>query len=532
MPTVKLRQDTARTLPYKGDGQNRQCVYWDEALECFGLRVYPSGRRVYVCSYRVQRRKRLALLGRADALTLDQARKKAMGYLGKAANQEDPLEEKDQQRQLKTVGELCEAYVENYAKKKKKNWKEDESYLKRLILPKFSSRLVVGIVSADIEPIHSEVGGVHPYAANRILEVVRKMYNWGKVAGLVPKDHLTPTVGIVRFRERKRKRFITTAEMPRFIQALEQEENDYARHGIWLLLLMGVRCNELLKAKWVDIDWDMGTLFVGLTKNGEPLLAPLSDAAVERLKVIPRIANNPHIICGRDPGKHLSDLGPALKRALKRAGMENVRIHDLRRTVGSWLAQAGRSLHLIGDVLNHRDPKTTAGYAYFQTQQRREALTGHGERVLALGGAHMRAAGPPIVSASGLLSSEANQALPLSPADVTTAVSLTARSESQSHYFKRETLYGLVWTAPVLEVAGRLGVSDVALAKLCRRANIPTPARGYWARTESGQQIPRPPLPAAPEGLPEFLRIRGTRRDAGQADDVQSIAKHQVSQAA
>lgn len=144
----------------------------------------------------------------------------------------------------------------------------------------------------------------------------------------------------------------------------------------------------------------------------------------------------------------------------------------------------------------------------------------------------MRAAGPPIVSTNGLLSSETDQVLARGRADVTAVVSQAARVESQSHYFKRETLYGLVWTAPVMEVAGRLSVSDVALAKLCRRANIPTPARGYWARTESGQQIPRPPLPAAPEGLPELLRIRGTRRDAAQADDVQSIAKYQVSQAA
>jgi integrase len=98
-------------------------------------------------------------------------------------------------------------------------------------------------------------------------------------------------------------------EMPRFVQALEQEVNDYPRHGMWLLLLMDVRSNELLKAKWVDIDWDMGTLFIGLTKNGDPLLAPLSEAAIERLRMIPRLANNPYIICGRDPGKHLSGLG-------------------------------------------------------------------------------------------------------------------------------------------------------------------------------------------------------------------------------
>jgi integrase len=208
-----------------------------------------------------------------------------MAFLGKAASQQDPLEESDRLRQLKTVEELCTAE--------------------------------------------------HPYAANRILEVVRKMFNWGKVAGLVPRDHANPAVGIVRFRERKRKRFITTMEMPRFINALEQEDNDYARHGIWLLVLMGVRSNELLKAKWMDLNWDMRTLFVGLTKNGEPLLAPLSEAALARLRVIPRMASNPHIICGRDPGKHLSGLGRALTRVLKRAGLENIRIHDLRRTAPS-----------------------------------------------------------------------------------------------------------------------------------------------------------------------------------------------------
>jgi hypothetical protein len=167
-----LRQDTVRTLPYEGVGK-QQCVYWDEALECFGLRVRPSGRRVYVCTYRINRRKGLASLGRADVLTMDQARKKAMAFLGKAASDHDPLEELDQQRQLKTVEELCTAYVENHAKKKKKKWKDDESSLRRRILPKLKSRLAVSIVTADIEAIHSEAGTEHPYAANRILEVVR-----------------------------------------------------------------------------------------------------------------------------------------------------------------------------------------------------------------------------------------------------------------------------------------------------------------------------------------------------------------------
>jgi integrase len=117
--------------------------------------------------------------------------------------------------------------------------------------------------------------------------VVRKSFNWGKVAGLLPKDYENPALGIARFPERKRQRFITTVEMPCFIRALAADDDEYARHGLWLLLLLGLRSKELLNAKWTDIDWNMGTLFVGLTKNGEPLLAPLSDAVLAHLRIIP-----------------------------------------------------------------------------------------------------------------------------------------------------------------------------------------------------------------------------------------------------
>jgi len=500
MPTLKLRQDTARTLAYVSRDGRQQCVYWDESFECFGLRIYPSGRRAYVCTYRIGRRKRLATLGRADVLTLDQARKKATVYLGKVANQEDPQQHAEALKKLKTLGELYEAFLESHLKKKRRRWKDDDSRMRRYVLPKLNIRLVTSVTSAEVEPIHSVVGTRHPYAANDILEAVRKMYNWARTAGHVPRDYANPVTGIVRFPERKRRRFITTVEMPRFVRSLEEENSEYARHGLWMLLLTGLRTTELLKAKWADIDWENGTLFIGLTKNGDPLLTPLSDAAMLRLKLIPRIANNPYIICGQKPGAHLTGLGQALRRVLRRAEIENVRVHDLRRTVGSWLAQDGRSLHLIGDVLNHRDPKTTAGYAYFQTQQRREALTSHGNKVLCLGAPHLRTTSEQeVVSAESLLPSQIEMRTPLPQ----------IRPSRERHYFKREALYTLVWTAPVSEVAERLGVSDVALAKLCRRAGIPIPGRGYWARIGSGQLIGPEPLPAAPEGLPELLRICG-----------------------
>jgi integrase len=507
MPIIRLRQDTVRTLPFVGHVK-QQCIYWDAALENFGLRVYGSGHRVYVCSYRIHRRKRLAKLGRADVLTLDQARKKAVGYLGRVSANQDPQRESDESRQLKLVDELCDLYVEGHAKPKKITWKSDESMLRRLIKPKLKSRYASSITSADLEPIHAAFGAKHPYGANNLLKVYRKMVNWGKVAGYLPRDYETPTNGIVRFPERKRRRFVTTVEMPRLLASLEQEPNDHARHAIWLLLLTGLRSIELLKAKWVDIDWDMGTLFIGLTKNGEPLLAPLTATALARLRIVPRISGNPYIICGRSDKGHLTSLTYQLGSVLKRAGLENIRVHDLRRTVGSWLAQGGSSLHLIGEVLNHRDQSTTAGYAYFQTQQRRDALTMHGDKVLsfAAAGAALPTAPQPV---------QVENLLPARPEAVVLPETTELR---RRHYFKREALYELVWTAPVSEVAARLGVSDVALAKLCRKAGIPIPYRGYWAKSDAGQSLKRPALPKAPERLPGLLRILGRSAPLSQTE--------------
>ncbi|HEU4627311.1 MAG TPA: site-specific integrase [Steroidobacteraceae bacterium] len=493
MPTVALEPENLHALPHLGSGVNHQCIYWDAKLECFGVRVYPSGRRAYVCAYRFHGRKRLTVLARVERLSLDEARTMAVLCLARAAGGDDPKGPSRRKRSAKTVAQLCMAFIEQHARAKRLNWKTDQSVLRRRLLPTHRHRLAAAVTSADIEPIHRAIGTQHPYAANHFLDLVRVMFNWGKVAGFVPRDHPNPGAGIGYFPERRRRRYITHVEMAPFIRALEAEDNEYARHGLWMLLLTGLRMRELLKARWDDIDWEMGTLFIGLTKNGEPLLTPLSDPALARLKAIPRIADNPYIICGRKPGHPLTGLKRPLERIAQRAGLASIRVHDIRRTVGSWLAQAGTSLHLIGDVLNHRDLKTTLGYAYFQTQQRRDALADHGNRVLSFAAEPLRlTAAPPVLSVEHVLQPKGSPA-------------------RHRHYFSREALHELVWTAPATEISEQLGVSDVALAKLCRRAAIPRPGRGYWARVEAGQRVARVPLPPPPGHLPELLRIRGNK---------------------
>ncbi len=136
---------------------------------------------------------------------------------------------------------LCQEYIERHAKQKKKSWKTDVSNLENHVIPKLGTHLAATITSNDIAKLHMEIGREAPYAANRVLELIRKMFNLARLWYRIPTTMQNPASGIERFPEQKRKRFVTTAEMPRLVQALEDEHNEYARHALWLLLLVGLR---------------------------------------------------------------------------------------------------------------------------------------------------------------------------------------------------------------------------------------------------------------------------------------------------
>jgi len=496
VPTAKLRQDTVKALPYVGNAdREEQCIYWDETLPCFGLRVRPTGRlraggrRNYVCSYRVQGRKRLATLGRANVLTLDQARRKARAYLGQVAAGKDPQAADDVLYASGTIKELAETYLTQHAMARKRSWRNDESYLQVHVLPKLATRLAGSVTSSDIGDLHAQIGKENPYTANRVLEVVRKMFNCARAWKKIPKDAVNPATGIEKFREFKRKVFVTSDQFPALARALNAEEGEFARHALWLLLLTGVRLNELLKAQWSDVDWTQRTLSLGRTKNDEPVLAPLSHAAIARLKAIPRLNANPYIICGKLPGQHLKNLRSAWIRVRAAAGLTNLRMHDLRRTVGSWLVRDGASLHLVGAVLNHKDQKTTAGYAYFQTQDRQAALDRHGEKIIDISTQAMAAS-------RGDAEASADQVHSAPAAALGTLC------------FTRQQLYDLVWSEPVAKLAAGYGISDVGLAKACRRAGIPVPERGYWTKVASGQRVKKRSLPPCALGIDDRIKIK------------------------
>jgi len=370
---------------YQGKG-NRRDIRWDNRLPGFGVRLYPTGKKSFVLSYRCQGRKRLMVLGPYGVLTLDQAREKARQALLDSIDGKDPLESKQRAVEGETVADLCAAYIERHAKLHKKSWKDDERSIRKYILPQWSGMKARELKRSDVAWLHRNIGDKHPYAANRLLELLSKMFELARIWGVIEETAVNPARGIQRFKEKSRDRYVTHEELPRLMQAIDKDSNVYARYALWLYLLTGLRKSELLARKWSDIDWNREEIRIKETKNGRPHYLPLSSAALQVLKQIPRQQGSPYLFPGAIAGRHMINIDKAWRRIRKAANVEDVRLHDLRRTVGSWLAQGGNSLHLIGKVLNHKTTKTTEVYARFANDNVRSALESLGEQIVGVAG--------------------------------------------------------------------------------------------------------------------------------------------------
>ena len=382
---MNLTIDTIKSAAYHGTN-NARCVLWDDKIPGFGLRVYPSGKKAFVLSYRTtDGRKRMMTIGTYGVLTLDQAEKKARAAGVKVETGADPLAERETARQGETLAELCTAYLERHASQKKTG-ADDERRINRHILPKWRSLKARAITRADVAALHSKIGAAAPYEANRTLALLSKMFELARRWGFVPEDHPNPARDIDRFRELKRDRWLTPAELPALAQAINEEPNQSARFALWLYLLTGARKTELLQAQWSHLDWTRAELKLPDTKAGRVHYIPLSGPALALLRDIPPVEGNPYILPGARPGAHLVNISKPWNRVRTAANVADVRLHDLRRTLGSWMAQAGNSLHLIGRVLNHSNASTTQVYARFGEDSVRAALEQHGARLMGAAG--------------------------------------------------------------------------------------------------------------------------------------------------
>jgi len=246
----------------------------------------------------------------------------------------------------------------------------------------WQSRRLSSLTRRDVALLHNKIGETARYAANRVVALVRKMFNLAHLWGVYPGEN--PAIGIELFHEEKRDRFVQPHELPKLFEALNEESNPYVKTAFLVALLTGARRGEVLAMQWADLDLEQAVWRIPHTKARRPHLLPLPEPVVSLLKELPPMLGCPYVFPGRDGKGHLVNIAKAWARIRGRAGLTDVRIHDLRRTLGSWLAANGASLPLIGRALNHTQVSTTAIYARLNLDPVRTALETNAQRMLAL----------------------------------------------------------------------------------------------------------------------------------------------------
>ena len=229
----------------------------------------------------------------------------------------------------------------------------------------WANRKAVAIKPREIDDVHKKVGQRAPYEANRLRALLHHMFSLAGLPqwGFVPVGHPNPVNGIEKFPERKRKRYATPDDVKALATQIDKEQYIYVRAALWLYLLTGMRKSELLEARRNQINWKRAQFKLPDNKAGEEQVVVLNAAALAVLKAIPELEGNPCLLPGLRKGKHLVNISKPWRAIRKAAGCEDLRLHDLRRSVGSWLSQSGVELNTIREALPHADISTTLVYA-------------------------------------------------------------------------------------------------------------------------------------------------------------------------
>lgn len=352
--------------------REKEYYLWDEDIPGLGLRVLPSGRKQYIVQYRAGRRSRRISLGPHTVLTAEKARSNALVILNDARSGKDPAGERDSYRNALLVKDLAQRFDEQHISVRVKpiTAREYRRSLAKLILPKLGSIPITDVTRTLIATFHHDLRH-NPYQANRCLAILSKMFNLAELWGLRP-DGSNPCRLIPKYPEKRRERFLSLDEIKHLGEVLtqiEQEGNEMpsAILAIRLLIYTGCRLNEIVTLQWDYVDLEERVLNLPDSKTGAKKVF-LGRAARKLLEKAPRLPNNPWVITGIIPGRRLTDLQPFWQRVRARAGLYEVRIHDLRHTFASTAIAAGHSLPIIGKLLGHTQVQTTARYAHLAAQ--------------------------------------------------------------------------------------------------------------------------------------------------------------------
>ncbi|MBB5701449.1 integrase [Ochrobactrum daejeonense] len=388
---------------------NKTTFYFDTELSGFGLYRTPSNVGTYFAEYRpvAGGNKKRVKLGRVGILKANDAREAARKAIANAALGKDLAKDRAMERASLTVHELVEKYIDEFVSQKKKASSAEfyRTMLRKHIAPKLGSIKAVTLTRVDIQRAHTAMSKTAKISANRSMKLLSAAFNWGGKNGHVPEG-FNPASGIELNEENERERFLSEAEMVRLGDAMHEAETiglevnaGDAKHApkgqrvkmsvavtgaFRLYMLTGCRLREILHLRWSDLDLDRGIAFLPDSKVGKRTIL-LSTAAVSVLENIPRIGI--YVIASDTAGtqneKPRADLKRPWASITKRAGLEGLRIHDLRHSFASVGAWSGLGLPVIGKLLGHADVKTTARYAHIADDAARRGADVIAEQIAA-----------------------------------------------------------------------------------------------------------------------------------------------------
>ncbi len=359
---------------------SRPVKYFDAELKGFFLEVRALGGASFGVRYRARGRARQMVLADAARTTVNDARAAAWQVLDLVRSGRDPVWERRRGTGNMSLARFVEEHYLPHVRMRKRSWRTDEAILRRHLLPVLGGVSLARVGSADIRTLQHEFArcGAAAGTINRRLAVLSSVLScaadWGQLpSGDNPARKVAPLPDPTCC-----ERYLTPQQVARLLDELDREANRPVAALCRLLLLTGARRSEITLARWEDVDLDAGLLRVALSKSGKPRHIVLSHLAVECIQALPRRPGCPWLLPAPRTGRPLTGVFPVWERIRNRAGLPELRLHDLRHSYASLLVNAGRSLYEVQHLLGHASPKTTQRYAHLSQGTLREAANSIG----------------------------------------------------------------------------------------------------------------------------------------------------------
>ncbi|MDG1287644.1 MAG: tyrosine-type recombinase/integrase [Rickettsiales bacterium] len=366
-----------KTIVERESPSDKDILIHDNELRGFRCKVTPKGKRVYQLYYRnAQKQQRNPTIGVHGNITCDQARSIARQWLAQIANGGDPSADKQLRKKLITIEQFIEIYLERYSSQlKARSLIEEKKLIEKHIKPKLGKLSINTVDRNTFIQVHQRMKET-PYAANRVIELTGKLLRLAQ-RWQYRTEIENPCSFVDKYKEEPRDRFLKNEELLRLSEVLnqceiEQTEMPKAILAIRLLLFTGCRKNEICQLEWQWIDFEESRINLPDSKTGKKTIY-LAPPALELLASAECIEGCPYVLPGIGKKGYYVTLQKAWDRIRRKAGLEDVRLHDLRHSYASMAAAGGMNLYMIGKLLGHTQQSTTERYAHLVGKPMHEA---------------------------------------------------------------------------------------------------------------------------------------------------------------